>query len=449
MKFNLRVLSILVLLSPSISFGRCFVHIFMGHADSNRHFHRSSFVEERAKALGCKVFKTRNLKMKATYESLDKFMKTEGFDPKKDKLHISYVDHGSSKKLPFGGDFQMYDVALEELDKALPDGTNVTFDSHICWPRFHETISNAKFKNIASMCGGSSVDFNFMANGIMSERESDRLIEYQGAGWQSWKDKHSSPWYEQLGDFFFPVEDEKPKINMFDFHYSAITKDPTDASRGSSLTSTAFARNELEKEEGSTSVFQYPMIDFHTLPYGQIEPLKKESWMAEASVEDIKAFKNSPICPAPSLLSGFRESFKLYESIYQIGKFKTVEKLKKLVTDHPELKFFEKMYLNSEKWLRENWSHIEKEGQKLYLEKEKLNKVYDISGLEDEKYAELEEKWKALDKKMKELSKNVVPHMRIMNDVHVISMLNDKMPEKMNKYKEFLKCERANALDME
>lgn len=439
---------ILLILISSTTFARCFVQVFLGHADAPRHFHRGEWVEERAKEMGCLVFKTHNMSQVDTEKALKDFFAKNNFDPEEDRLHISYVDHGSSSDLPYGGEFTSYSTALSGLDAAVPEGTDITFSSHICWPGFHEQLANSNFKNINSMCGASSVDQNHLANAWQGTTDWARNHEYLPSGWEYW----ASEYDEHEGNDFLQaigIQDEDKvaghqNTNLFNFHYQSLDNDVDNLLRGSSLTSLTFARNKLASIGHDT--YKNPMDTLFSGDLSNI-PLYDENKkvLGESNADDTCVH-----CSVTKLQdSGLEEVFKLSDFANQLDEAAIQTEIDNLARSNPQYNSFSRLYKSARNYIRNNELSIRQKVSNFTIRKEVLQRQiqYAESSGHYNKASKLQEDYKKLINEIEEDLKVALVKIRQLNDVEMIVKLKQESPSSMRTFESFIACERRNALD--
>jgi hypothetical protein len=430
-----------LLLVSSVATARCFTYVFLGVSDEKRHFDRAKWVEERASDMGCIVIKTHELDMKAAHQVLeDKLLKSK-FNPNKDKLHISYVDHGSSSKLPFSkSEFVKYPNAMADLDSRLPKGTEVTFSSHICWPKFSETVISAKFKNIKSMCGGASVNKENLSTGYSSVSDRVRKKEYLPAGWDFWSDSFDDNKYQNLlqllGLSDTSRKDAMKEVNLFNFHYANLGADMDDLVKGSSLTSGVFLKSKLDELGDKT--YKEPFINFF-------------------SDEDSPTFTDSSdslkkICINCSSSNANGDKFNDFLDLNNVLlniKNKSVQKeIDSLSEENDLYSAYARLYKRSSRFIEENIKELNSRVTSLHSRKNNIIKLWDASDSSDYENLEIiENMWAELREDMFASLREYTSHLRKMNDVEMIVALKEKAPAELKKLESLMACERANALD--
>lgn len=439
---------LILIFTSNIVFARCFVQVFLGHADADRHFHRGDWVEKRAKEMGCLVFKTHGLSRSATENKLKAFFSKNDFDPTKDRLHVSYVDHGSDKKLPYGGEFSTYTSALDGLDAAVPEGTDITFSSHICWPEFNEQLLNTKFKNINSMCGASSVDKNHLSNAWGGTSSWSRNREYLSSGWEYWADEYD----EHEGNDFLQalgLQDEDrvaghKNTNLFNFHYQSLDNDIDNLQRGSSLTSLTFARNKLN--ELGHDVYKNPMDTIFSTD-SSIIPLydDDQNQIGESNVDETCVH-----CSSIRLENtGLDDIFKLSNFADQLDEASIQTEIDNLAQKNSLYGAFSKLYKEARGYIRNNILMIRQKISNFTVRKEMLQRGIEAaeSTANFNKSTELQEDYDKLIKEIEEEFKIPLVKIRQLNDVEMIVKLKQESPISMRQFEELMACERKNALD--
>jgi hypothetical protein len=427
---------------------RCFVQVFLGAADEPRHFHRGRWVTAKAEEMGCLVFKTFNEDVNSTGQKLKTFFEKNNFDPNKDRLHISYVDHGSSSSLPHGGSWADYDETLEVLDNSVPQGTDITFSSHICWPGFHEELASSKFNNIKSMCGGSSVDNDNLSNAYSGTADSSRMKEYLPAGWDYWADEYDThegnDFLQAIGIDDHDHEAGHKNTNMFNFHYQSIGNDMDNLIRGSALTSLTFARRKLDQIGAST--YKNPLeYLFGNSNLGEITLYdKKKNAVGETNQDDVCVS-----CSIKVLATGFEDIIQLSSFANGLETAAIQSQIDKLSSKNSQYQAFSSMYKNAKDFIAEKGTHYQNRASnyavRLAVIQKKINQAEDNSNYD--KSAELYEEYKDLEDEMLNEFKPLLVKLRQVNDVEMIVKLNEESPESMKKFESFMACERRNALD--
>lgn len=429
---------------------RCFVHVFLGAADAGRHFHRGEWVEDRAKEMGCLVFKTHDLSVNDTDQKLKDFMTKHKFDADKDRLHISYVDHGSSSSLPYGGGYASYNTVLSNIDKAVPKGTDITFSSHICWPGFNDQIANHKFTNIKSMCGGTSVDSDNLSNAWGSSTEWARNREYLPSGWDYWAneydEKEGNDFWQMLGIESHDHAAGHTNTNMFNFHYQSLDNDVTNMLDGSSLTSLTFARNKLNSIGKNTYKNPYDYL-FEEMENNSVA-LYDDSYrrVGASNIDEVCVH-----CTMKKMKSvGLDNVFRLQTFADQLESGAIQNEIDQLSKKNSLYQAYAKLYRQARKWINENRSSINNKASHYATQKEILMKkiVKAESEKDYDKAASLQEDYSDLMDNMKEDFKMLFVKFRMLNDVEMIVKLKEESPESMEKFERFMACERRNALDI-
>jgi len=427
---------------------RCFVHVFLGASDEKRHFHRAQWVEDKAKEMGCVVFKTHEMSMNDINQKMKDVMGKYKFDPAKDKLHISYVDHGSDGSLPYGGSWESYQTTLSSLDFILPKGTDVTFSSQICWPGFHEGLHKTKFKNIKSMCGASSVDIDHLSNAWGGDSDWAREHEYLSSGWSYWANEYDThEGNDFLQAFGFDAEDKEEghkHTNLYNFHYQNIKNDMNNLVRGSSLTSLNYARTRL-KELGDYETFKQPGINSIN------QDLNFNLYNASSKVLGQKNSDETCVsCTYKKMSNLGLDQFYNMNGFANELKNKAIQtEIDKLAAKNSQYKAFADMYRRNFDYIRKNESAL-KEKVAIYLIKLKklkaqIQNASNLSNFSQEK--EFQEEYESLKEEMDDEFEDLYVMMRQANDVEMIVKLKEKDPASLKKFESYMACERRNALD--
>jgi hypothetical protein len=417
----------------------------MGVSDEPRHFDRAEWVKEKAEKMNCIVLKTHDLDMKDSHDALMKKLNDNDFDPKKDKIHISFIDHGSDGKLPFSNsEFITYKKALLDLDERLPSGTDITYSSHICWPQFAETLINTNFKNIASMCGGSSVSADNLSNAWGGTKDSSRLAEYLPAGWNYWSSQYSSDkkgtWKQMIGWDESPnAKDAMSKINMFNFHYMNLGKDMGNLRDGSSLSSQTFLKNKISgwfkagnpfEEEPTIESSYENLVDRESSNLNHKERLCKK--------------KTNKLAPISELENIFN----------QINTISIQTEIDKLAKKNNLYKAYSTLYKNSFQYMKENGKSFKqlirkfvKSQKDLDIEWERENKLIEEGKGSYSKVERIQAEMESLESQKNGSLREGLVHLYRMKDVERIVKVNDIDPKSLKEFEKLMACERAYALD--
>lgn len=439
-----------LLLLSTLSYGRCFVHVFLGAADAGRHFHRAEWVEERAQEMGCLVFKTHDLSVSDTDQKLIDFMAKHNFDASQDRLHISYVDHGSSSSLPYGGGYERYQNVLNNLDNAVPKGTDVTFSSHICWPGFNDQLANHNFKNIKSMCGGTSVDSDNLSTAWSANMAWARNREYLPAGWDYWAteydDNEGNDFLQAIGLQGEDREAGHRHTNMFNFHYQSIDNDAANLLKGSSLTSLTFARNKL-KQIGHDTYKNPRNYLFNDLMSNSVPLYSRDNKVLGES----KAHEVCYHCSETRLeASGIDDIFKLKEFADQLDSAAVQTEIDRLANNNSTYQVYSEMFRNSREFIRLNMNYYKNLASQYAVRFEairrNLRNAANAGNTSQE--AAYQEQYEELEADINKDFKNLFVELRKLNDVEMIVKLKEESPESMQKFESFMACERRNALDI-
>jgi len=336
-------------------------------------------VTKEAKKSGCQIISMANdeeEKFLNNLKQLSKFKSGTSF-------HIAFTDHGSHPKdnvnesmvVTGPGDHTTYKKLLDALEKNIPKGSHVSFQTNSCWPNVSEAIIANNLESRLDICGGSSTaaeQMSWNTHKIVIDASGNKIGPYGAIGLQFANE------YKQKNGHY---------PSTFEFHYQAKKGDFSNMSRQPGLTtSLIYAKNQLIAKKIHSPLFG---IDMN-------EVFSKIDWNKDTALDDFLNLKTISLNSEDEVAKATCKDNGKLPLGNLINAVKPLSNLNNLINSNFEL--LPSPY-REQSWLAKNW--LKKNQKKLIkilnaneVEKDAFLKKY--KNFPKEKYVATEAEWNKL-----------------------------------------------------